>query len=148
MGRFYKDRRRAQAGTTLVELLVAVVIIGVALTLIIGTFSTGLLDAAVAKRNTAAEAIIQSELNRIGASPFNGGAESYSECYKTEATDPPLLLTDYQDPCPDSTYSLRADVSLVTPPPTSTTQKWTVTVVTWPEQAQAGSPVSTVKADR
>ena len=34
--RFYKDRRRAQAGTTLVELLVSLTIMGLALVLIVG----------------------------------------------------------------------------------------------------------------
>ena len=148
IARWSKDRRRAQAGTTLVELLVAIAIIGLALVLIVGTFSTGLLDAAVAKRNTATQAVIQTELGRISGSQYDPGALSYSECYKTEAADPPLPLANYKDACPDSTYSLRADVSLGSSPPTSTTQIWTVTVVTWPELASAGSSVSTVKADR
>jgi len=145
--RLYRDRRRAQAGTTLVELLVALVIIGLALALIIGTFSTGLLDAAVAKRDTAAQAVIQSELERINGSQFDPNAEPYSECFKTEAADPPMLLAAYKDPCPDSTYTLRADVAR-TDQPTSTTQTWTVTVVTWPDLTFAGSPVSMVKAER
>ena len=54
-----RDRRKAQAGATLVEVLVAVVIMGLALTLIVGTFSTGLLDSAISKRNTAALGVVQ-----------------------------------------------------------------------------------------
>jgi type II secretory pathway pseudopilin PulG len=148
MSRFYRDRRRAQAGTTLVELLVALVIIGLALVLIVGTFSTGLLDAAVAKRNSAAQAVIQSELESISGAPFDSSAQSYSECFATEVSDPPVLLPSYLDPCPGSAYTLRADVVPQLQQPTPTTQTWTVTVVTWPDEAPAGGPVQTVKADR
>ena len=38
-----------------------------ALVLIVGTFSTGLLDASLAKRNTAVGAVAQYELGRIAA---------------------------------------------------------------------------------
>jgi len=147
MARFYKDRRRAQAGTTLVELLVSLVIIGIALVLIVGTFSTGLLDASIAKRNTAAQAVIQTELDQIYASTFDPNAQEYSECFRTEVTAPPIRLS-FQNLCPDPTYTLRADVTVARQTPTSTTQTWTVAVVTWPDKLQAGTPVSTVKADR
>ncbi|MFI5282427.1 MAG: prepilin-type N-terminal cleavage/methylation domain-containing protein [Candidatus Dormibacterales bacterium] len=146
MDQFFRDRRRAQAGTTLVELLVSLVIIGLALVLIIGTFSTGLLDATIAKRNTAAQAVIQSELDRVSGTPFNPSARSYSECFKTEAADPPLMLPSYQASCPDASYTLRADVSVAAQSPTPTTETWTVSVLTWPEAAPAGAPVSMVKA--
>lgn len=148
VARFVMDRRRAQAGTTLVELLVALVIIGGALALIIGTLSTGLLDATVAKRNTAAQAVIQSELERVQATAFVPGAQDYSECFKTETSDPPSGPIGYQVSCADSSYSLRADVNVTPQSPTTTTQTWTVTVITWPGQAPAGTPVSTVKNER
>ena len=146
MARFYKDRRRAQAGTTLVELLVSLVIIGLALTLIIGVFSTGLLNATVAKRNTAAQAVIQSELEVIAASPFVASPPDYSVCYATESSAQRARIA-YQDVCP-SQYTLRADVTVVPQSPTSTTQTWTVSVVSWPDLVSAGPSVSTVKADR
>ena len=146
MARFYKDRRRAQAGTTLVELLVSLVIIGLALTLIIGVFSTGLLNATVAKRNTAAQAVIQSELEAIAASPFNATASDRSDCYATESTAQPAPVA-YQGTCA-AQYSLRADISVALQTPTPTTQTWTVSVVSWPDLVSAGPSVSTVKADR
>ena len=146
MTRFYKDRRRAQAGTTLVELLVSLVIIGLALTLIIGTFSTGLLDATVTKRNTAAQAVIQSELEAIAASPFDSTPSAYSDCYATESASQPVQIAYLQSCAPG--YTLRADVTVVAQQPTASTQTWTVAVVSQPDLASAGSPVSTVKADR
>jgi prepilin-type N-terminal cleavage/methylation domain-containing protein len=145
LSRFHADRRRAQAGTTLVELLVAITIIGIALVLIVGTFSTGLLDATIAKRNTSAQAVIQSELDRIQGGAFNASPQPYSECFKTEASDPPSGPLAFRTSCPDSSYSLRADVSVAPQSPTSTTQTWTVSIVTWPDTASAGTPVSVVK---
>jgi len=151
MDRFYKDRRRAQAGTTLVELLVAITIIGTALVLIIGTLSTGLLDSTVAKRNSSAQGVIQSELDRIRASSFDSGAQPYSDCFATVLPAPPASPvppspTAYQGSC-DSRFSFRADVT-VSAGPTSTTQTWTVSVVTVPDGATASPAVSTVKSDR
>lgn len=144
----WKDRRRAQAGTTLVELLVSLMIVGLALVLIVGTFSTGLLDAALSKRNTSVQAVTQYELDRVIASQFNPSAQSYSECFATESATSPLIVANYQDPCPSGTlYTLRADVTWV-PGPTSTSQLWTITVRTWPDASQVGSPVSTYKVNR
>jgi type II secretory pathway pseudopilin PulG len=136
--RFYKDRRRAQAGTTLVELLVSLTIMGVALVLIVGTISTGLLDAALAKRNTAAEAVVQYELDKVAAIPFNSAA--YSECFATDTAVPPM-----PQPCPGD-YALRADVSVEAN--TATSRKWTVTVVSLTNGAQVGAPVSVYKVNR
>jgi type II secretory pathway pseudopilin PulG len=151
MDRFHKDRRRAQAGTTLVELLVAITIIGTALVLIIGTLSTGLLDSTVAKRNASAQGVIQSELDRIRASTFNPSAQPYSDCFATVPPAPPASPvppspTAYQGSC-GSGFSFRADVT-VGAGPTSTTQTWTVTVFTVPDDVQSGQPVATVKSDR
>jgi type II secretory pathway pseudopilin PulG len=137
--RFYKDRRRAQAGTTLVELLVSLTIMGLALVLIVGTISTGLLNAALAKRNTAAEAVVQYELEKIAAMPFD--SSPYSECFATESpaspASPPCRVDD----------TLRADMS-VGPGPTATSRKWTVTVVSLANDAQVGSPISVYKVNR
>jgi type II secretory pathway pseudopilin PulG len=141
-----KDRRRAQAGTTLVELLVSLMIVGLALVLVVGTFSTGLLDAALAKRNTAVQVVNQYELDRIGASPFSSSASPYSECFATENPSSPTSLT-YLDPCPSGSYALRADVTW-TAGPTATSQLWTITVRTWPDASPVGSPLSTYKVSR
>jgi prepilin-type N-terminal cleavage/methylation domain-containing protein len=143
----WKDRRRAQSGNTLIELLVSLVIVGLALVLIVGTFSTGLLDAALTKRNTAAQAVIQYELGEVNASQFNSTALSYSECFATESPTSPALLPSLADPCPSGSFSLRADVT-VAPGPTPTSQLWTVTIVTWPTQLAVGSPLTTYKVNR
>jgi type II secretory pathway pseudopilin PulG len=143
----WKDRRRAQAGTTLVELLVSLMIVGLALVLIIGTFSTGLLDASLAKRNTAVEAVVQYELDRIGASTFQSAPQPYSECFATESSIAPQPAAGYQGGCPGGQpYSLRADVTGTVSTPSS--QLWTITVNTWPNPAPVGSPISTYKVNR
>jgi type II secretory pathway pseudopilin PulG len=153
----WKVGRRAQAGTTLIELLVSLMIVGLALVLIVGTFSTGLLDATMAKRNTAVEAVIQYELDNISGSTFNPSIDptlqSYSECFATESSTTPFRLSSFQAPCPnDQPYTLRADV-LFTPQQSPTRrQLWTITVIPWssasPSPLPIGSPVSTYKVNR
>ena len=147
-----QDRRRAQAGTTLVELLVALTIVGLALVIIVGTISTGLLNSVIEKRNAAAEALIQYELGSVTASHYRPSASAYSECFATESpTAPAPALTSggttYQQACPDSSFSLRADVAW-TPGPTSSSQQWTITISTWPDPSQIGTPVSIYKVNR
>jgi type II secretory pathway pseudopilin PulG len=138
------DRRRMQSGTTLIELLVSVTIMGLALALIIGTFSTGLLDAALAKRDTAAEAVIQYEMEAIRSSQFNSSPQGFSDCFATENPSAPAPAIGGS--CP-SGYTLRADVA-VGAGPTSTSQQWTVTVVSLSTGAQVGAAVSLYKVNR
>jgi type II secretory pathway pseudopilin PulG len=135
-----------QSGATLVELLVSLVIIGLALILVVGTFSTGLLNATLAKRNTAVEAALQYEMDKISGSPFDPSSQPYSECFATETSVPPARTVNFQDPC-DSSFSLRADVS-VAAGPTATSQTWTVTMVQMPAGAQVGSATSFYKVSR
>ena len=146
LDRFVRDRRRAQAGTTLVELLVSVTIMALALSLIVGTLSTGLLNSTLAKRNTAAQGVVTYELDEIQASTFNTSATSYSECFATESSTFPATAV-YQAACPDPTYTLRADV-VPSAGPTSTTQTWTITVVSVGTNQQIGQSVKVIKADR
>ena len=142
------DRRQAQSGATLVELLVSVVIMGLALTLIIGTFSTGLLDASIAKRNTATVAVVQYELDAIAGGPYQAGAQPYSDCFATEDTGSlPMRLPSFQGSCPSTSYTLRADV-VVGPGPLPNTQQWSITVSSWPNLASIGQRVQTIKANR
>ena len=139
----WKDRRRAQAGTTLIELLVSLVIVGLALTLIVGTLSTGLIQATMAKRNTTAQAVLVYELESVSASPFLTARQSYSDCFA------PDRLTPDQAPigtCPDGLYAFRADMN-VGAGPTSTVQSWTVTVISLPD-TPIGAPVTVYKSNR
>lgn len=131
-----KDRRKAQAGTTLIELLVSLMIVGLALVLIVGTFSTGLLDATLAKRNTAVDAVVQYEMEKIGASAFSNSPASYSECFATETSTNP-------GPCGGPQYTLRADVTFS--PYSPTVQQWTIAIISLPSGTQVGSPVSVLK---
>jgi type II secretory pathway pseudopilin PulG len=134
-----KNRRRAQSGTTLVELLVSLMIVGIALVLIVGTFSTGLLNAAMAKRNTAVEAVTQYEMERIGASAFSSSAPAaYAECFATESPTSP-------GPCGGSQYTLRADVTWTWDQSSTTVQVWTITISSLPSGTQVGSPISILK---
>jgi type II secretory pathway pseudopilin PulG len=141
-----KDRRRSQSGTTLVELLVSVVIIGLALMLVVGTFSTGLLDATIAKRNTAVQGALQYELEQISASQFSSSAQFYSECFATESSVAPAVIA-FQDLCPGGQpYTLRADVTWAAR--SSTTQLWTVSIKVWPAGDPVGSAISVYKVNR
>jgi type II secretory pathway pseudopilin PulG len=141
-----RNRRRAQAGTTLIELLVSLTIVGLALVLVIGTISTGLLNAALVKRNTAVQAVTQYELDKISASNFNASAQKYSECFATETPADPVPALGYEGNCPGGTWALRADLKFTQPSPTI--QVWTVTVKTWPAPRPVASPVSVYKVDR
>ena len=143
-----RDRRRAQAGATLVELLVSLVIIGLALVLIVGTISTGLLQATLTKRNTAGMAVVQYELDQISGGAYNASAQSYSDCFATEnASSPPTTLATFQGSCPNSSYAVRADVT-VAPGPSPSSQVWSVTVSSWPSGPMFGSAVQVIKVNR
>jgi len=146
LDRFHRDRRRAQAGTTLVELLVSLTIMGLALVLIVGTLSTGLLNATLAKRNTAAQAVVQYEMDELAAQPFSGSPQSYSECFPTENPNAPVSAP-YQASCPDVSYTLRADVA-PTPGPSPSSQLWTITVMSVPTNVQVGSALQVIKVQR
>ena len=149
-----RDRRRAQSGATLVELLVSLVIASLALALIVGTLSTGLLDSVLAKRNTAAEAVLQYETESVRASAFSANPTPYSDCFATEAsTSPTPAPGGYQAGCPSGPFTLRADVTytwLGSPPAPAgnTVQVWTVSIVSWPGASTIGSPISVYKIQR
>lgn len=140
-------RRRAQAGTTLVELLVALTIAALGLALVIGTLSTGLLDATLTKRNTAVQAVMQYETEQVGANGFSATAPSFSECFAAEdPTANPALTPAYQAACPSTSYSLRADVTWAWLAGSSTVQVWTIAVVDpWPASPQTISKVQVYK---
>ena len=139
-----KLRHRGQAGTTLVELVVSVVIIGLALTLLVGAFSTGVIQSTLVKRNTAVESAMESELERIAGATYDSTPKPYSECFAVDNAIAPTLVA-YQASCPART-SLRADVTESDVPPGA--QQWTVQVVTYPAPGAVGSPVSIYKIQR
>ena len=144
-----KDRRRAQSGATLIELLVSLVIASLALALVVGTLSTGLLDSTLAKRNTAAQAVMQYEMETISASNFDPSAASYSDCFATEDPSSPASAGGYQAGCPSGPYTLRADVGWQwLPSAPGAVQVWTVAIASWPASAAIGSSVSIYKIDR
>jgi type II secretory pathway pseudopilin PulG len=141
-----RDRRQTQSGATLIELLVSVTIMGLALTLIIGTFSTGLLQATMSKRNVAATAVTEYELDKIIGAAYDSTPTSYSDCFATEST-PPLKKANgnYRGNCPAGS-TLRADVSWNPGP--NNTQQWSITINSWPASAQIGGVVQTIKMNR
>jgi type II secretory pathway pseudopilin PulG len=142
--RFYADRHRRQAGTTLVELLVSLTIASLALALIVGTLSTGLLDATLAKRNTAAQTILQYEMEQISASPYNPLATPYSNCFAMERPASPTTATGgYLGTCPAG-YALRSDVSCQQPC-SSAVQNWNIVVSALPSGTPTGASVQLYK---
>jgi Tfp pilus assembly protein PilV len=136
-------RHRGQAGTTLIELLVSTLIMGLALVLLVGLFGTGVLDATLAKRDTAAQAATQYEIEKIGAMPYSVNS-SYSECFATDGVSSPTVVS-YQGSCPGSA-KIRADVSPTTLQ--DSLQQWTVVINSWPTSSPIGKPVSTYKVPR
>jgi type II secretory pathway pseudopilin PulG len=137
-------RHRAQAGTTLIELLVSMMIIGLVLLLLVGAFSTGLLDATLTKRNTALNAAIEYELEKIGAAVYSSAPAQYSECFAVDSAATPSQVS-FGGACPDNT-NLRADVIETDVQPG--VQQWTVQVRTYPALDPVGTPVSVYKVNR
>jgi Tfp pilus assembly protein PilV len=139
-------RRRlgGQAGTTLIELLVSVMIIGVAVLLLVGAYSTGLLDATLTKRNTAVTAATQYELDKIGAAAFSTAPSPYSECFAVDNPAQPVAVA-LGGTCPAGS-SLRVDVT--ENDVQAGVQVWTVQVITYPALAALGTPVSVYKVNR
>jgi Tfp pilus assembly protein PilV len=143
-------RRRAQAGTTLVELLVATVIMGLALTLLIGLFSTGAIQSVLSSRDSTAQAATEYELERIAAAQFAANPAPYSDCFASAAAAAPVEVA-YGGGCP-GTSRVRADVTATqvkcNSQTSQTCQQWTIVLNSWPGEAPIGKPVSTYKANR
>ena len=132
-------RRRAQAGTTLVELLVATVIMGLALVIVVGLFASGVVDSTLSKRDVSAEAATQYEMDKIASAPYDPNAPGYSDCFGTDGT------VSAGGGC-DTPSGVKADVS-VTQVSTGL-QQWTITVSAWPAATQIGKPIAVYKASR
>jgi len=132
------QRHRAQAGTTLVELLVATVIMGLALTLIVGLFATGVLDSTLSKRDVSAQAATQYEIDKIAATPYSSAPSGYSDCFGTDGS---VSAAGCSTPA-----GVKADVSVSVV--STNLQQWTITVSTWPSSTVVGKPVSVYKANQ
>jgi Tfp pilus assembly protein PilV len=142
-------RRRAQAGTTLVELLVATVIMGLALAILIGLFSTGAVDSILASRDGAAQAASEYELDKIASQPFDPSHPAYSDCFASAGGTSPVGVA-YQGGCPSGS-TIRADVNApaaCNSQTFQTCQQWTIVLNSWPAAAPIGKPVSTYKANQ
>jgi Tfp pilus assembly protein PilV len=140
-------RHRAQAGTTLIELLVSTVIIGVALVLLVGMFSTGVIDSNLAKRDTGAQAAEQYEVDKIGATQYSANAGSYSECFAADGSGGPTVV-GFQGACP-SAARIRADVSVSQVNVNGVAlQQWTIQVKVWPTRAAIGASLSVYKVNQ
>jgi len=137
-------RQGGQAGTTLVELVVSVAIIGLALTLLVGAFSTGVIQSTLVKRNTAVDAALGYELERIAAATYTTTPGPYSECFAVDSAIPPAVVP-YQASCPPGS-GLRADVTESAGP--SGVQQWTVQIDAYPSLGAVGTPISVYKIQR
>ena len=131
-------RRRAQAGTTLVELLVATVIMGLALVIIVGLFASGVVDSTLSKRDVSAEAATQYEMDKIASAPYDPNAPGYSDCFGTDGTVSAGSCT--------TPSGVQADVSVAQV--SNGLQQWTITVSAWPAATKIGKPVAVYKASR
>jgi len=144
MSRRRKRRHHAQAGTTLIELLVSVMIIGLAVVILVGAYSTGLVNASLAKRNTALNAAVEYELEKIAAAAYVTSPGPYSECFAVDNADSPTQV-GFGGACPNGT-SLRADVT--ESDVQGGVQQWVVQVNAYPSLGGVGTPVSVYKVDR
>lgn len=140
-------RRRAQAGTTLIELLVSVMIIGLVLVFLVGAFSTSVIDATLAKRNTAVTAAAEYEIEKIGASVYTSEPAAYSECFAVDSAAPPTPVSFQGTDCPGGT-NLRADVTGNNDEDRTGVQLWSVSVSTYPSGSTIGTPVWVYKVSR
>lgn len=130
-------RHRAQAGTTLIELVVSVLIIGLALLLLVGSFSSALVDVTAEKLTTVAQAAVEFELQEIQAAQFDSSPQGYSECFATDGSVSPSC---------GSGSIVRADATEQDVQPGI--QQWTVQVRTYPAGGAVGSPVSIYKINQ
>jgi len=64
------DRREAEAGVTLVELLVAIVIMGIAFVAILSAIGTAIIVSDVHKRQATAETVLQSWAETLKSAPY------------------------------------------------------------------------------
>ena len=119
-------------------------IIGLAVLLLVGAISTGILDATLAKRNTAVNATVEYELEKISAAPYSSTPAAYSECFAVDTAATPTQV-GLGGSCPAGT-SLRADVTETDVQ--AGVQDWTVQVKTYPSVGPVGAPVSVYKVDR
>jgi prepilin-type N-terminal cleavage/methylation domain-containing protein len=138
-------RRRAQAGTTLIELLVSLMIIGLVLVIIVGAFSTGILDATLAKRNTAVTSATEYEVEKIGAAKYTASPAPYSECFAVDTAVAPSPAVGGS--CPAGT-NLRADVTETPVKGQAGVQQWAVQILTYPALGTVGATVSVYKVNR
>jgi type II secretory pathway pseudopilin PulG len=134
---------------TLVEMLVSCTIIGLALSLMTGSFSSAVIGARIARNTTAAESITQSEFDRVRAGSYSA---SFSECFATEGSNaPPPRIIGYKQDCLG--YDLyRADMTLGPWPasgtPNPNIQRWTILVQSWPQPAPIVPAVDILKDTR
>jgi Tfp pilus assembly protein PilV len=131
-------RRRAQAGTTLVELLVATVIMGLALVIIVGLFASGVIDSTLSKRDVSAEAATQYEMDKIAAAPYSASASGYSDCFGTDGSVSAGSCA--------TASGVKADVTVAQV--SNGLQQWTITVSIWPAATRIGKPIAVYKATR
>ena len=139
-------RRRAQAGTTLIELLVSVMIIGLVVVVLVGSFSTGLLDATLTKRDTAVTAAQELELEKIEASTYDSLPSPYSDCFATDTAVAPTRVV-LGGACPAGS-TVRADVTESDVPQTPGVQLWAIAVVAYPSLTTVGTSLSLYKVSR
>ncbi|MFJ8159443.1 prepilin-type N-terminal cleavage/methylation domain-containing protein [Streptomyces sp. NPDC096136] len=70
-------RRRGEEGETLVEVLVAVVLIGVAFVAILGGMGTAIISSAKQQQVTGADAVIRSAAEKVVSAPYVSCARGY-----------------------------------------------------------------------
>ncbi|MDA5280899.1 type II secretion system protein [Streptomyces sp. Isolate_45] len=81
------QRRRGEEGETLIEVLVAVVLMGVAFAAILGGMGTALISSVTQQKLTSADSVIRSAAERVVSDPYVSCASGY------ETSTPPAGYT-------------------------------------------------------
>ncbi|MFB6537767.1 type II secretion system protein [Streptomyces noursei] len=70
-------RRRGEEGETLIEVLVAVVLMGVAFVIILGGIGTAIISSVTQQKVTSADSVIRSAAEKVVSDPYVSCASSY-----------------------------------------------------------------------
>lgn len=90
MGR-HREARRSEAGTTLVELLVTIVILGIAFSTLIGGTFTAVATSDRQRKQTVADGVLRSFAEAVKAAPYDAGCSTAA--YAANGYTPPPSYT-------------------------------------------------------
>ncbi|MEU2451131.1 type II secretion system protein [Streptomyces sp. NPDC012765] len=76
-GPAHRTRRRGEEGETLIEVLVAVVLMGVAFVAVLGGIGTAIISSVTQQKVTTADSVIRSAAEKVVSEPYRSCASGY-----------------------------------------------------------------------